>query len=177
MTEIWKPVPEFEGLYEVSSLGRVRSLARQVKQMSRHGSEYTMMRKGKLLKPGRASNGYLTVTLGRGNTRLVQHLVALAFLGPRPEGHLVCHNNGDRRDNRAENLRYDTHSANLVDRHDHAQRRGQLAENYGRVAKLTLCEVCAIRTDDRLQAEIAEDYGVSQSTISMIKSGNRWDRV
>lgn len=87
-------------------------------EVTRDGRVWSNKGRGRWLKPGIASGGYPLVGLmrdGRQYSRKVHVLVALAFLGPRPEGHDVCHNNGNPADNRVENLRYDTRSANLRD--------------------------------------------------------------
>jgi hypothetical protein len=115
MQEVWKPVPGYEGLYEVSDQGRVRSLDRDVTQTSRRGALYTLRKKGKLLRPGRMPSGHLSVALGRGNSQCVHRLVLLAFVGPAPDKHECCHNNGNPADNRLENLRWGTRSENIKD--------------------------------------------------------------
>lgn len=102
ITETWLPIPGWEGYYEVSTDGRVRSLRAAGRELTRSLS----------------SSGYLTVTLSRdgsSGTRTVHSLVAEAFIGPRPEGQHVCHNDGTRTNNAASNLRYDSPSANLLD--------------------------------------------------------------
>lgn len=101
MTEQWRPVVGWEGLYEVSSEGRVRSF--------RRGAN------GRVLRPGIASHGYPTVALGRGNTQSVHVLVAAAFLGPCPEGQEVRHRDGKRTNPRMENLHYGTRGQNIAD--------------------------------------------------------------
>lgn len=113
--EEWRPIPGMTG-YEVSSLGCVRSwlpwrgtaIPRVIKQWSR-------------------PDGRLFVHLaGMHGQRKVHQLVALAFHGPRPEGHETRHLNGDHTDNRIENLEYGTRSENRQDclRHGtHAQQR------------------------------------------------------
>lgn len=99
--EEWRPVVGFEGKYEVSDEGRIRSIRR---------NGYL----NRVLMPG--TNGYLYVSLGRKvRWRSVHSIVAEAFLGPRPNGMETCHNNGNPTDNRLENLRYDTLSANRRD--------------------------------------------------------------
>lgn len=120
MSELWRPVSGYEGLYEVSDHGRVRSLDRvciycRVDQYS--GRELTVHRhiKGKLLRPGRMTAGHMSVSLGRHNSIPVHTLVLTAFLGLRPEGMEACHNNGNPSDNRLPNLRWDTRSSNLHD--------------------------------------------------------------
>jgi hypothetical protein len=74
------------------------------------------------LRPAKVPDGYHLVTLyvhGRKITRSVHSLVLSAFIGPRPNGLVACHNNGTRHDNRLENLRWDSQSANLRDRVAH----------------------------------------------------------
>lgn len=116
--ETWKPIPGWENLYEVSDQGRVRSLDR----IYVRASGQTVHNKGKVLSPAKYHCGHLHVNLRaapRKEKWRVHKLVLMAFVGPCPEGMEVCHNNGNPADNRLENLRYDTHSANLLDRNEH----------------------------------------------------------
>ena len=151
--EIWKPVNGFEGLYLVSSLGRVKSL---------HG-------RGRILKSSPQSSGYLQLSLYRGGTSTmvcVHRLVAKAFIGECPRGHVVHHLNGVRTDNRADNLQYRDASEHLE---YHKRRRGK---------KLTMNDARTIRATYRdrqiTQSELAAQYGVSQRTISYILNGERF---
>jgi hypothetical protein len=113
--EQWRPVVGFEGRYEVSDAGRVRSLPRLIRQKARSGTEYTLRKSGRLLRSGVASNGYPTVALGRGNTRTLHSLVTEAFIGPRPSGQEVRHLDGDRKNPRLSNLTYGTRTENILD--------------------------------------------------------------
>lgn len=115
MKEIWKPVVGYEGRYEVSNLGRVRSKTRHWQQRSRSGSYYEYRKIGRMLKPGVSSNGYPTVTLGRRNSKTVHSLVAAAFIGPCPREQEVRHKNGVRSDPRVANLEYGTRTENIKD--------------------------------------------------------------
>jgi hypothetical protein len=113
--EEWRPACGFEGFYEVSSSGRVRSLPRRNTA-------------GRILRPGVTRYGHQHVSLwvnGVGTSRFVHQLVAAAFLGPRPEGLQVRHWDGDGSNNSVGNLRYGTQSENEQDkvrhgRHNHA---------------------------------------------------------
>jgi HNH endonuclease/NUMOD4 motif len=120
--ENWLPVPGYEGLYEASDQGRVRSLDRMVGNC--HGSLSRI--RGKILSPApHCRNGYPMVCLNRNGSReptTVHRIVAAAFLGPRPGGMEVCHNDGDASNNRVENLRYDTRSENIRDTWRHGRR-------------------------------------------------------
>lgn len=111
-TEEWRDVPGFEGRYQVSDAGRVRSLPHRVRVVLR-GRDATRLSPGRVLRPGRTKSGHITVALGRGNSRPVHQLVLEAFVGPRPQGCEVLHVNHKPADNRLENLRYGTRSENL----------------------------------------------------------------
>jgi hypothetical protein len=120
LSESWRAVVGYEGAYEVSDLGRVRSLPGGLRQ-------------GKVLKPVSAGRGYLSVTPcieGVARKIYVHHAVAAAFIGPRPDGLDVCHGNGDLLDNRPDNLRYDTVNGNM---------RDAIAHGNHRVAAKTMC--------------------------------------
>lgn len=110
--DVWRPAYGQDG-YEVSDLGNVRSVDRTITM--RNGVCRTI--KGKRLSPGVGSGPQdrAHVSLGRGVSKNIHTLVAEAFIGPRPDGFDVCHNNGDRFDNRPGNLRYDSHSNNQKD--------------------------------------------------------------
>ena len=103
-TEIWKDVVGYEGDYQVSNLGRVRSL--------KYGKE-------RMMKPIKNNREYLIVNLyknGKNKQFLVHILVAMAFLGHTPNGHssVVDHINSDKTDNRLENLRIVSHRENTT---------------------------------------------------------------
>ena len=131
--ELWKDVVGYEGFYEVSSYGRVRSINRYVASAIRHND--MVMRKGRLLKMNLKRNGYLTVDLSKGNrvkTISVHRLVAVAFI-PRIEGkNFVNHKNLNKTDNRVENLEWVTHLENVF----HASQHGVL---YGGLRKTIRC--------------------------------------
>lgn len=116
MTEVWHSVPGWENLYEVSNFGNVRSVTRTVPL----GKSVKTVQ-GRVLSPqkfGTKNHKRLAVKLsrnGEAKVRLVHHLVLEAFVGPRPPGLEGCHNNGNPYDNRPENLRWDSRSANQLD--------------------------------------------------------------
>jgi hypothetical protein len=120
--ESWRAVPGYEGLYEVSDHGRVRSLDRVV--ITANGKRLPV--RGRVLRPSQRPNAgrgtYRNAILSQdGQTRnfKVHVLVMSAFVGPRPPGMVVCHDNGDGTDNRLANLRYDTPAANMADARRH----------------------------------------------------------
>jgi hypothetical protein len=113
-TEEWRPVVGFEGYYEVSDQGRVRSVPRVV----RCANGVHRRLPGVILAPRPRADGHLDASLCRGSLAVnhkVHQLVMAAFVGPRPAGLEVLHGNGDPTDNRRANLRYGTRSANALD--------------------------------------------------------------
>lgn len=114
MDEEWRPVPGYEGFYEVSSIGRVRSLARMI--LTSTGRRFPVMERLLSTFP---NGGYPTVRIYKHNrckTIQVHRLVALTFLGEPPDPSMeVCHQNGVRSDPSLPNLRWDTHTENVRD--------------------------------------------------------------
>lgn len=124
--EEWRPVFGYEGLYEVSDLGRVRSLPREVDNSGLGpGRKYTYP--GKTLKPSRMKIGYQSVTLsykGQKKPSYVHRLVCEAFQGPPRDGKTqVCHYDGDRHNNSNSNLRWDSPKGNMQDAKRHGTTR------------------------------------------------------
>lgn len=116
--EEWRPIPGYEGVYEASSLGRVRSLAR----VDMRGQA----RPERILKQATLPSGRLQVNLYRdGKQRIfkVHRLIALAFHGTPEPGQVVCHNDGDPANNRASNIRWGTASENQLDAVRHGTHR------------------------------------------------------
>ena len=172
--EIWKPVVGYEGCYEVSNLGRVRSLDREV----RGESNSVCLRKGRILKPG-ATWGYLYVTLcseGKVKHCRVHRLVLAAFRG---ESELdVNHINHVKADNRLENLEYVTVKENIS--HMVKANRQACGEKIG-IAKL---DEEAIQRMRELYSEgwlTYEDlsiiFKVAESTVSQIINRKTWKHV
>ena len=115
--ERWLSIPGYEGIYEVSDHGRVRGLDREINR----GASGKLRIHGQILKP-QPLRRYRAVRLkvhGRKRVALIHRLVLEAFVGPCPEGMEACHWDGDPTNNRVENLRWDTRSANARDRVRH----------------------------------------------------------
>lgn len=161
--EAWKPVVGFEGLYEVSDLGRVRSLPRK-------------WCRGSIRALVAGTNGYFGVQLAFGGVkspRQVHRLVLEAFKGPCPGGQEACHINGDRTDNRLQNLRWDTRAKNHADKRHHGT---SLCGERNPASKLKTDEVAEIRQSRGLVSgrALAQKFGVCAQTISLIQRGERW---
>ena len=112
--EEWRAIPGWEGIYEVSSHGRVRSVDRQVTHKDGRVRTYP----SRILRPATTSHGCKSLVLsheGSPVTKRIHWLVLEAFVGPRPEGMHACHWDDDPANNHLSNLRWDTPSANRFD--------------------------------------------------------------
>lgn len=177
--EVWRPVVGYEGHYEVSNLGRVRSLRRRVQVLSRWGTptsrEYPARVLAQDVDRGRHSYGRLRVSLcheGAQKSRLVHQIVAEAFIGPRPSGHEVAHNDGDAANNRATNLRYATPYDNTQDKHLHGTHLVGERAPFAKLTDVQAAEVRALKGKLRLW-QVAAQYGISQAQVSRIQNGKQ----
>lgn len=175
--ERWVAVPRWEGWYEVSSAGRVRSVSRV---SIANGAKATY--RGKILATPAGKNGYCTVCLsapGRREYHYVHRLVLVSFEGECQSGMEACHNDGDRQNNALRNLRYDTRRNNALDRHRHGTMpsTGHCAGERNGMSKLTGRKVVAVLRSKGTQREIAARFGISQSTVSLIKLRKTWRHV
>jgi hypothetical protein len=173
----WRPIPGYEGYYEASDTGLIRSVDRVVTRVV-GGRCIEQPVDAKVLSPGlNVDNGYLYVSLsrdGRGRSFSVQVLIALTFIGPRPHGLDVRHGDGVKINNTKENLCYGTRRENHLDKRRHGTSpQGER----GPTAKLTESQVLEIRK--HIEAglslgEMAKIYPVSKSAIQSIRDGRTW---
>lgn len=172
--ELWRPVVGYEGLYEVSNLGRIKALARFVN--GRWGQPHPV--KERVMRP--YTDRYPMLLLYRENERKnvhVHRLVLEAWVGPRPKGLVGCHNDGDRTNNAISNLRWDTLQANSDDIDRHGRRYCGTAHH---MSKLKPANVRAIRrklANGVRPTAIAKAYGVSTPSICSIRDGKSWKSV
>jgi hypothetical protein len=113
--EIWNYIPRYKGRYQVSNLGRIRSVNRYIKTTNRWGKPMKSFRLGRIMKPGKANN-YSLITLhtkGKREQYLVHRLIALVFISNPLNLSEVNHKNGIRTDNRVENLEWITRKGNV----------------------------------------------------------------
>lgn len=160
MTAEWKQIPGFEGRYWASTDGQIC------------GAD------GRLRSQHQNARGYCRVHLsadGRQRTYYVHRLVAAAFLGPCPDGMVVCHGPGGAGDNRLSNLRYASHSENCsTDKlRDGTHHRG---ERHGRVqlhAPLVLA-IRALAAGGYRQQDIAWALSITRSNVANIVYRRSW---
>lgn len=167
MYKQWHPVVGYEGWYEVSNHGDVKRV--------RPGKA---TRPGGILKQQVGRSGRLKVTLCKNSvqeTIEVAKLVALAFIGPRPDGHQINHIDYNCKNNRADNLEFVTPSENLR----HAYRHGfvgGVGERQG-LSKLTEHDIRLIRRSPLSARMAAAHHNVAPITIKHVRLGNTWKHI
>ena len=177
MEEIWKDVIGYEESYMVSSFGRMKSKERIIKR--RKGGNYVQK---ETFISGCEYHGYLKTSLrkdGSKKDKFIHCLVAEAFWGLKPEGMEVCHKDGNRKNNKIENLRYGTRSDNVKD----AIKNGThftpfttkgVERSY---AKLNDEIVRYIRTSSETTGGLAKRFNVSKWAISNVRNNISWVHV
>jgi hypothetical protein len=163
--EIWKDIEDYEGLYQVSNYGRVKSL-----------------KKGALImKPQTSKDGYKKINLRRDNKTFsfkTHRLVAKAFILNPDNLPEVNHIDGNKINNHVSNLEWITHAKNMIHAAENKLAKGANGiKNYG--AKLTDSQVLEIRTlkGTMYPKEICAIYGIKQSTICKILQGKLWKHL
>ncbi|MGG0891665.1 NUMOD4 domain-containing protein [Cytobacillus horneckiae] len=167
MIEVWKDIPGYEGEYQASNLGRVKSLPRLIKRKGVRGNQ---LRKGKVLSSCIDTRGYVSVKLYKGNrckTINVHRLVCLAFIPSEDVGLHVNHKDGDRTNNNVENLEWCTRRENVLHaiKHNLKTYKTKAVNQYDLQGKF-------IRRYESIK-EAAEETRISASNISAVISGNQ----
>lgn len=168
--EMWKDIPGYEGKYQVSDMGRVKSLKRKVRSRNRYtGRDFCRTVSERILRPGRfCKSGHVSVVLEHGGVgKPVHQLVMLAFIGPTPDGMEIRHLNGNPADNRLVNLKFGTRTENILDVYYQGKRWRKLSIEdvvYIRFA-------CFCGFPDQM---IADEFSVTPGTVAEIRKGNSY---
>lgn len=173
MEEVWKDIPNYEGFYQVSNLGNVKSLKRKIKRLN-HSD---LILNEKVLKNYVTKNGYVQLSLHKHkkSKKIFGHiLVMLAFKGEKPKDHDVNHINGIKNDNRLINLEYCTRSENML----HAFKKG-LCKNTLKSSRTgnNSKKRIVLNTENGIFhesiVEASETYNVYIGSMEKMLSGNR----
>ena len=170
--EVWKDIKGYEGLYQVSDLGRVKSLPRIVNY--RHGVRMT---RGRILKPQmNVGTGYLQIGFLR-KTFQIHREVAKSFIETTDYNLQINHINGIKTDNRIENLEWVTTAYNL----QHARDIG-LVNDYGENStnsKLKNWQVFYLKYcwDRKGIMKLAQKFGINYKYIYRILEGKTWKHI
>ena len=180
-TEMWKPVPRFAGLYEVSNLGRIRSLDRSY-MMTNVFSPVIFKRtwRGRIMKLKPDKNGYLrfdACVSDVNKTLSVAACVCEAFNGPKPKGKQINHKDGKVANNVPTNLEWVTNSENML----HQKRvlghgRGE-DHPASKVTEDAVRLIRAAKNEGWSLSFLAERYNINQATVSNICRRKTWRHV
>lgn len=173
--EMWKDIIGYEGLYQISNYGRVKSF---------HQYKGTNKR---ILTPRKMKAGHFQVNLCKNKTKknyLIHRLLMKAFVGSCPNKMECCHNDGNPTNNHISNLRYDTHKSNQSDMKKHGiscarkvPARGSL-NGFSKLIENDIRRIYTLLIEKRLtQREIAIIFNVSRSTITLIHNRKTWRHV
>jgi len=172
MAEVWKPVLDYENTYAVSDMGHIKRIAPG-------SSTYA----GRIIKPVVNKRGYCQVNLhrdGKAKKMSVHALVLEAFAKPRPRGREANHKNGNKSDNRIQNLEWVTPKENVRHAIDKLGRPSTPGES-NVVSKLVKEQVIEIRrlylTGNHTQTELSSLFGVCRSAISHIVTRRNWKHI
>lgn len=174
--ENWKPIKGYEGIYEVSDLGRIRSLPRTRSFIGRWGNMTTAKVAGGLLKPQRGTRGYMHIILSKDGIHeqvSVHRIVANAFCEHPVGKNEVNHKDENKANNIASNLEWCDRKYNTT----YGSLKNCYAGEKNPRAKLTSKDVEQIkarRSNGEGLQTIASDYGISANHVSNICRGKRW---
>ena len=178
MREIWKDVKEFEGIYQVSNLGRIKSLDRKV--WNKGNNSFSNI-KGRIIKLDGKNKDYYQVTLWnklKVKKCLVHRLVAIAFIQNSKNMPEVNHLNCIKRDNKSSNLEW----SNSLLNSQHAKINGKYDNFPNGIdkpnAKLNPDSVRHIRKKELRNVDYCKLYGIAPSTVSCLQSEpHRWKHI
>lgn len=166
MKEIWKPIPEYEGLYSASNIGRIKSEQTTV----RRSNGRLFNKKEKILRLCYTVNGYYSVNLskeGKRKTRFVHRLVLQAFLPNKENKPHVNHKDGNKINNNVANLEWCTPRENTLHARDYGLQ--------GFILNHTSAKAIRVLYENGFKyLEIASMFSISKSTVYSVIKNKRW---
>lgn len=183
--EVWREHPTLVGI-RVSTLGRVQTCWKKVRPNNQHGPCMELWDDWRDTVPCAVGRlGYLAVCLytaergqkPRHKNYPVHRLVLQTFVGPRPQGHWCCHNNGKATDNRLENLRWDTPKGNSSDAKRHGTQVRGSRHGFAKLNEEKVREIIGMLMEEVPVTKIAKKFGVSTPTIIYIRDRRTWTHV
>lgn len=175
--EQWRAIPDYEGRYDVSDQGRIRSLVGP----GRMGLRKTPKLLQIIPARSRANQVRCVVSLnnssGRRKRYYVGRLVLLAFCGPCPEGMECCHWDDDQFNNTLSNLRWDTKLGNARDKIRNGKQIAGEAHHRSKLKKAQVKRIKCRLAQGESQTKLASEYEVWRGTVNSISKGRTWRDV
>jgi hypothetical protein len=163
--EIWRDIPDLEGRYQVSNLGRARSLDRATIDKSHLTADVGL--RGESLRCLQILTDIRRYAC-RAECVGFCKLVLEAFIGPKPDGTEALHDDGNNKNSELTNLCWGTHAKNMQDRVKHGRDVH---------AKLNPDKVAIIRTSGKSSDELAAEFDVDSRTVRRAKARSTWRHV
>lgn len=175
----WKPVAGYEGFYEISDLGQVKSLARVIEVVRRSAIVRQRIRE-RLMKLSADRDGYLQVTLSRDGAvefRKVHHLVLSAFVGPRPDGLEAAHLDNNPANNRVANLAWIDHQSNLDQQIEHGTRVLGAKHWFAKLTEASVPKIRSLYAAGRSLESLGKEFHVHRASIWDVVNRKTWRHV
>ena len=169
--EQWRPIPGYEGYYDVSNFGNLRTYYKNRKLSDAYRGANLHL----------STTGYLIAYLHKDKKLFrtaISRLVLLAFVGPPPIGKpYACHGDRNTLNNRLRNLRWGSNADNQADRIKHGTSNRGEANGKAILSEEGVKDIKRRLAFGETQASIADDYGIDPSAVSNIKIGRNWGHV
>ena len=169
--EKWKDIPNTNGNYSASTLGRIKSNDKYLTYLD--GRKYFV--KGRILTPCKMSSGYLKITTSNNLEKKqlsVSRIVATLFIPNPNKLKCVCHKNDNRTDNCIDNLFWGSHKDNTYD----MIKKGRKIVGGRKLNLIQVSEIKALLNNKQSQQKIADAYHVSQAIISDINTNKSYQK-
>jgi hypothetical protein len=171
---IWKDIPGYEGEYQASKCGRIKSIDRVIVTKNGQLRKY----KGSERKPQKHSSGYLAINLRQSDQHLWHRLIALTHHEKAADKSFVNHKDGNKLNNHSDNLEWSTRQENETHAYSTGLKNSTGSNNT--MAKLNEKKVIEIRSlisDGIDKAIVAKQFNVHKGTIDRVVSRRIWTHV
>jgi hypothetical protein len=173
--EIWHPIAGYEAIYEISSFGRVRSISRLIKCSDGRSIRMVgIIRKTPLVK--KYPSLFLCLN-GKKTFAYVHHLVATAFIGPRPPGKEVAHNDGNAENVALTNLRYATPVENDADKIAHGTRPIGIKNGHAKINDDDVREIRLRFSHGSRLCDLGHQFSIGPEAIRKIVDRKNWKHI